>query len=98
MRRHSWKLSFSLNTGRILGNGNQEDLNGDDTDLNRTRLGRIMIAGGRQLLQKLNSARKNFSMKIFLLILGFYTANALATLLGLGGLRLACSKCCGCSN
>ncbi|KAK4753780.1 hypothetical protein SAY87_001884 [Trapa incisa] len=85
MRRHSWKLSFSLNTDGISGNGNQEDLNGDNTDLNRTRLGRIVIAGGRQLLQKLNSARKNFPMKIFLLLLGFYTANALATILGQTG-------------
>ncbi|KAF3335638.1 hypothetical protein FCM35_KLT20145 [Carex littledalei] len=33
-------------------------------------------------LSKLNSARKKFPMKIFLLLLGFYTANALATILG----------------
>ncbi|XP_057984754.1 ycf20-like protein [Hevea brasiliensis] len=36
-------------------------------------------------LQKLNSARKNFPMKIFLLLLGFYTANALATIIGQTG-------------
>ncbi|XP_073040357.1 ycf20-like protein [Primulina eburnea] len=42
-------------------------------------------AGGRQLLSKLNSARKNFPMKVFLLLLGFYTANALATILGQTG-------------
>ncbi|MFQ6624187.1 hypothetical protein Gotur_004154 [Gossypium turneri] len=46
---------------------------------------RIVSAGGRQLLEKLNSARKNFPMKIFLLLLGFYTANALATILGQTG-------------
>lgn len=78
-------MAFTLNTGGISGNGNQESLNSDNTDLNRTRLGRIVIAGGRQLLQKLNSARKNFPMKIFLLLLGFYTANALATILGQTG-------------
>lgn len=44
-----------------------------------------MSAGGRQLLAKLNSARKNFPMKVFLLLLGFYTANALATILGQTG-------------
>ena len=44
-----------------------------------------MSAGGRQLLAKLNAARKNFPMKVFLLLLGFYTANALATILGQTG-------------
>lgn len=44
-----------------------------------------MSAGGRQLLAKLNSARKIFPMKVFLLLLGFYTANALATILGQTG-------------
>ena len=48
-------------------------------------MGRIVSAAGRQLLGKLNSARKNFPMKIFLLLLGFYTANALATILGQTG-------------
>ncbi|PKI63858.1 hypothetical protein CRG98_015741 [Punica granatum] len=85
MKRHDWRIAFALNTGGISGNGDEESLNGDNADLNRTRLGRIVIAGGRQLLQKLNSARKNFPMKIFLLLLGFYTANALATILGQTG-------------
>ncbi|XP_030540778.1 ycf20-like protein isoform X2 [Rhodamnia argentea] len=85
MRRHGWKIAFALNTGGIPGNGEQDGLNGDDADLSRTRLGRIVSAGGRQLLQKLNSARRNFPMKIFLLLLGFYTANALATILGQTG-------------
>ncbi|XP_056159971.1 ycf20-like protein [Syzygium oleosum] len=85
MRRHGWNIAFALNTGGIPGNGEQEGLNGDDADLSRTRLGRIVSAGGRQLLQKLNSARRNFPMKIFLLLLGFYTANALATILGQTG-------------
>ncbi|CAN1136711.1 Ycf20-like protein, partial [Linum perenne] len=58
---------------------------GDDSGLGGTRLGRIVSAGGRQLLEKLNSARKNFPTKVFLLLLGFYTANALATILGQTG-------------
>jgi hypothetical protein len=76
-----------LDTGGIPSNGDGPDLasNGDGPDLGRTRLGRIVSAGGRQLLEKLNSARKNFPVKIFLLLLGFYTANALATILGQTG-------------
>lgn len=48
-------------------------------------MGRILSAGGRQLLEKLNAARKNIPLKVFLLLLGFYTANALATILGQTG-------------
>uniref|UniRef100_A0A2N9IBW3 Ycf20-like protein n=1 Tax=Fagus sylvatica TaxID=28930 RepID=A0A2N9IBW3_FAGSY len=84
-KRHGWKIAFALDTGGIPSNGGQESLNGNGPDLGRTRLGRIVSAGGRQLLEKLNSARKNFPMKIFLLLLGFYTANALATILGQTG-------------
>lgn len=84
-RGHGWKIAFALDTGGIPDNGGQESLNGNGPDLGRTRLGRIVSAGGRQLLEKLNSARKNFPMKIFLLLLGFYTANALATILGQTG-------------
>lgn len=58
---------------------------GDRTGLGSTRLGRIAVALGKQLLVKVNSARQNFPMKIFLLLLGFYTANALATILGQTG-------------
>ncbi|GMY13840.1 ycf20-like protein [Fagus crenata] len=83
--KHGWKIAFALDTGGIPSNGGQESLNGNGPDLGRTRLGRIVSAGGRQLLEKLNSARKNFPMKIFLLLLGFYTANALATILGQTG-------------
>ncbi|KAJ9176076.1 hypothetical protein P3X46_011426 [Hevea brasiliensis] len=84
LRRHDWRILFALNTGGLSGNGGQENLDGD-SGLGGTRLGRIVSAGGQQLLQKLNSARKNFPMKIFLVLLGFYTANALATILGQTG-------------
>ncbi|KAE8009824.1 hypothetical protein FH972_006236 [Carpinus fangiana] len=77
-RKQGWKVGFALDTGGIPGNG-------EGPDLGRTRLGRIVSAAGRQVLEKLNSARKNFPMKIFLLLLGFYTANALATILGQTG-------------
>ncbi|KAG7585854.1 protein family Ycf20 protein [Arabidopsis thaliana x Arabidopsis arenosa] len=88
MRRRNRKIAFTLDTGSSIpgdnGGGGQE-MNGDRTGLGSTRLGRIAVAGGKQLLGKINSARKNFPMKIFLLLLGFYTANALATILGQTG-------------
>ncbi|KAG4154693.1 hypothetical protein ERO13_D03G071600v2 [Gossypium hirsutum] len=83
-QRHGWKIALALDTGGVPGNG-EDSLNSDSSNLGGTRLGRIVSAGGRQLLEKLNSARKNFPMKIFLLLLGFYTANALATILGQTG-------------
>ncbi|KAF7803773.1 ycf20-like protein [Senna tora] len=84
-RRSRWKIAFALNTDGVSGNGEQQSLDDSDSSIGGTRLGRILTAGGRQLLEKLNSARKNFPMKIFLLLLGFYTANALATILGQTG-------------
>ncbi|KAJ8528509.1 hypothetical protein K7X08_022201 [Anisodus acutangulus] len=84
-RRRGSRIAFALDTGRIPSSDDQDGLNGDGRDLGGTRLGRIVGAGGRQLLEKLNSARKNFPMKVFLLLLGFYTANALATILGQTG-------------
>lgn len=84
-RRSRWKIAFALNTSGVSGNGEQQSLNEASSSFGGTRLGRILTAGGRQLLEKLNSARKNFPMKIFLLLLGFYTANALATILGQTG-------------
>lgn len=84
-RRQDWKIALALDTGGVPGNGGQESFNSDGPGLGQTRLGRLVSAGGRQLLEKLNSTRKNFPMKIFLLLLGFYTANALATILGQTG-------------
>ncbi|XP_073296970.1 ycf20-like protein [Primulina huaijiensis] len=83
--RRGLKIAFALNTDGFTTDNNQANLNGDNNVLGGTRLGRIVGAGGRQLLSKLNSARKNFPMKVFLLLLGFYTANALATILGQTG-------------
>lgn len=83
--RRGWKTAFALNTSGIPGDGGQENISSETPDLGATRLGRIVSASGRQLLEKLNSARKNFPIKVFLLLLGFYTANALATILGQTG-------------
>lgn len=84
-RKHSWSVAFALDTGGTPNNEGQDDVNNDSPGLGQTRLGRIVGAGGRQLLAKLNAARRNFPMKIFLILLGFYTANALATILGQTG-------------
>ncbi|KAG4999488.1 Ycf20-like protein [Glycine soja] len=84
-RRAGWKIAFALNTGGVSGNGDQQSFNEASSNLGGTRLGRILSAGGRQLLEKLNAARKNIPLKVFLLLLGFYTANALATILGQTG-------------
>lgn len=85
MRSNRWRLGFALDTGGSPNGNDQESLDGDNAGLGRTRLGTIVRAAARQLLEKLNAARKNFPMKIFLLLLGFYTANALATILGQTG-------------
>ncbi|CAN7053306.1 unnamed protein product, partial [Brassica rapa subsp. trilocularis] len=87
-RRRNQIIAFALDTGSsssVPGGGGGEEMNENRTGLGSTRLGRIAIALGRQLFVKINSARKNFPMKIFLLLLGFYTANALATILGQTG-------------
>ncbi|KAG9441621.1 hypothetical protein H6P81_017475 [Aristolochia fimbriata] len=86
IKRTGSSISFALDMGGTPSNGNGDNTSdAGDTGLGGTRLGRIVRAAGRQLLQKLNAARKNFPMKIFLLLLGFYTANALATILGQTG-------------
>ncbi|CAH8307470.1 unnamed protein product [Eruca vesicaria subsp. sativa] len=87
IRRPNQRIAFALDTGSSVPppGDNGGEIDGDRTGLSSTRLGRIAVALGKQLLVKINSARKDFPMKIFLLLLGFYTANALATILGQTG-------------
>lgn len=85
LRRPQRRIHFALDTGESPNTEGQDNLNSDNGGLGRTRLGIIVRAAAKQLLEKLNAARKNFPMKIFLLLLGFYTANALATILGQTG-------------
>ncbi|KAM0874471.1 hypothetical protein ACQ4PT_037392 [Festuca glaucescens] len=84
MKNSRWRPVFALETGGSP-NTDGEDFEEDSGFLGRTRLGRLVQAAGRQLLEKLNSARSNSPTKIFLVLLGFYTANALATILGQTG-------------
>ncbi|CAM0950895.1 unnamed protein product [Alopecurus aequalis] len=84
MKNSRWRPVLALETGGSP-NSDGEDFEEDGGFLGRTRLGRLVQAAGRQLLEKLNSARSNSPTKIFLVLLGFYTANALATILGQTG-------------
>ncbi|KAI4991114.1 hypothetical protein ZWY2020_039485 [Hordeum vulgare] len=84
MKNSRWRPVFALETGGPP-NADGEDFEEDSGFLGRTRLGRLAQAAGRQLFEKLNSARSNSPTKIFLVLLGFYTANALATILGQTG-------------
>ncbi|KAJ1264959.1 hypothetical protein BS78_08G040500 [Paspalum vaginatum] len=79
-----WRPVFALETGGP-SNTDGQDFEEDSGFLGRTRLGRLIQAAARELLEKLNSARTNSPTKIFLVLLGFYTANALATILGQTG-------------
>uniref|UniRef100_A0A0E0EQB9 Ycf20-like protein n=1 Tax=Oryza meridionalis TaxID=40149 RepID=A0A0E0EQB9_9ORYZ len=84
MKRTRWKPVFALETGGP-SNADNQDFEDDGGFLGRTRLGRLIQAAARELLEKLNSARNKSPTKIFLVLLGFYTANALATVLGQTG-------------
>uniref|UniRef100_A0A453KKJ8 Ycf20-like protein n=1 Tax=Aegilops tauschii subsp. strangulata TaxID=200361 RepID=A0A453KKJ8_AEGTS len=84
MKNSRWRPVFALETGGPP-NADGEDFEEDSGFLGRTRLGRLAQAAGRQLLEKLNSARSKSPTKIFLVLFGFYTANALATILGQTG-------------
>ncbi|XP_062198713.1 ycf20-like protein isoform X2 [Phragmites australis] len=79
-----WRPALALETGGSP-NTDGQDFEEDSGFLGRTRLGRLIQAAARELLEKLNSARTNSPTKIFLVLLGFYTANALATILGQTG-------------
>lgn len=76
-------LNRGTNSDRSDGKFNEEIPR--TSRLGSTRLGTIVRASASQLLEKINGARSNFPMKTFLLLLGYYTANALATIIGQTG-------------
>ncbi|XP_042394318.1 ycf20-like protein [Zingiber officinale] len=84
-KRYTQRKALALGAGGSPSGNGAENTEGDNAGVGRTRLGTIVGAAGVQLLEKLNAARKNLPTKIFLLLLGFYTANALATILGQTG-------------
>ncbi|KAJ7553353.1 hypothetical protein O6H91_06G095100 [Diphasiastrum complanatum] len=89
VKLRSNQIVFVLNTGQSpdIGNGPQSDgdARGASLQTGSTRLGRLIRARQKDLIDKFNSVRKNLPLKIFLLLLGFYSANALATILGQTG-------------
>lgn len=85
-KKGAWQVSCVLDTG-ASSDRNDDKVNEESprSGLGSTRLGRIIQASASQLLDKINEARSNFPMKTFLLLLGYYTANALATIIGQTG-------------
>ena len=76
--RSSFASEDGLASSTIESNTNSEEPGG-------TRLSRVLRVRQRQLLGKINEGRKQLPMKIFLVLLGYYAANALATILGQTG-------------
>lgn len=62
-----------------------DDGRGPSFGLGATRLKRILQSGSENFVSRFNKSRRNFPTKIFLLLLGYYSANALATVLGQTG-------------
>ncbi|KAH7299366.1 hypothetical protein KP509_24G007700 [Ceratopteris richardii] len=50
-----------------------------------TRLSQVLLKRQKELVGKFNDGRRKLPMKIFFVLLGFYAANALATILGQTG-------------
>lgn len=71
----------ALNTGATT----PEEDSGPSIGLGATRLKRIIQSGSENFVSRFKRSRKNFPTKIFLLLLGYYSANALATVLGQTG-------------
>ena len=78
----SVRSSFASEDG--LGGGSMENKTGSD-QTGGTRLTQVLRVRQRQLLGKINEGRKGLPMKVFLVLLGYYAANALATILGQTG-------------
>lgn len=85
MKNTRWRPVCVLETGAGSPNSDGQEFEEDTCFLGRTRLGRLIQAAARELLEKLKSGRTNSPTKVFLLLLGFYTSNALETILGQTG-------------
>ncbi|KAL2612672.1 hypothetical protein R1flu_024364 [Riccia fluitans] len=80
-------IRSGLNTAASPGSGggDSEGRGASSSAFGTTRLGRIIGASQRELSSKFKNVRRKFPLKIFLLLLGYYSANALATILGQTG-------------
>ncbi|XP_002977125.2 ycf20-like protein [Selaginella moellendorffii] len=70
--------------GANSSNGFSEDPVSGNNPIS-TRLGQLLEARRIDLLERFREIRRNLPLKVFLLLLGFYSANALATVLGQTG-------------
>lgn len=88
-KRKIWRrpvITGTLSTSATPSGGDPgEPVDQGASSLGSTRLGRLISVRRRELLQRWNTVRRNFPAKIFLLLFGFFSANALATILGQTG-------------
>lgn len=76
-----WSLRASFASDNGLGSSTLES----DAGSVGTRLSKVLLKRQTELVGKFNEGRKKLPTKIFLVLLGFYAANALATILGQTG-------------
>ncbi len=75
----------TLDSTGTPGGGDSGSTDSSRNNLGSTRIGRLVSARRQELLKRWNTVRRNFPAKVFLLLLGFFSANALATILGQTG-------------
>ncbi|CAM6036568.1 unnamed protein product [Sphagnum compactum] len=75
----------TLDSTGTPGGGDSGSTDSSRNNLGSTRIGRLVSACRQELLKRWNTVRRNFPAKVFLLLLGFFSANALATILGQTG-------------
>jgi hypothetical protein len=75
----------TLDSTGTPGGGDNGSTDSSRNNLGSTRIGRLVSARRQELLKRWNTVRCNFPAKVFLLLLGFFSANALATVLGQTG-------------
>ncbi|CAK9882590.1 unnamed protein product [Sphagnum jensenii] len=85
-RRRCFNIVRStLDSTGTPGGGDSGSTDSSRNNLGSTRIGRLVSARCQDLLKRWNTVRRNFPAKVFLLLLGFFSANALATILGQTG-------------
>ncbi|KAH9552783.1 hypothetical protein CY35_09G084300 [Sphagnum magellanicum] len=84
-RRRLNIVRSTLDSTGTPGGGDSGSTDSSRINLGSTRIGRLVSGRRQELLKRWNTVRRNFPAKVFLLLLGFFSANALATILGQTG-------------
>eukprot|EP00249_Psilotum_nudum_P010464 c22558_g1_i4 orf=170-724(-) len=84
MSRFSCISMAGLNANMSSSGSNGDEKEGS-AEVGGTLLGRFIRSFLKKLSVKISEARENFPMKALFLLLGYYSANALATLIGQTG-------------